>query len=128
MRVGYRVTSTLRVRLEDLAGASAVLDSVADAGGDDLVLNDVRFVLDESVERTAEVRADAWEDAHRRASHLAELAGRRLGAAVQIEEMDADPGPGPRPMRAMAAEAMPALAGGELELSCVLKVRFELAN
>ncbi len=127
-RTGFRVGSVLRVRIELLDRATAVLDQAVDAGGDEAVLHDVRFVLDPSPDRAATVRELAWADARAKAQHLADLAGAELGDVVEIVELTDQDQPHPRPMmaRMAAADAMPAIAEGELALTLSLRARFEI--
>jgi uncharacterized protein len=128
IRTGYRVTSTAQVRFEDLAAAPVLLDQVVEVGGEDVTLDDLRFVLDPTPARQAEVRALAWDDALAKATQLADLAGAGLGPALEIVELAGHEPPGPRPMARMAmamAEAAPMpVAEGELVLTLGLRVRF----
>lgn len=128
--VGYRVSNAVAARMRDLERAGAVIAAVTDAGGDAVVVNGVRFEIEDRAALIEQARRAAWSDAHGKAEQLAALAGVTLGAAVAIAEVDPSrPAPVMFARRAMAADmaesAVP-LEGGELEVSVAISVEFSL--
>ena len=119
---GFRSDHELAITVRDLASIGRVLGEVLAAGGDDVRLGGVEFAIEDDTELQAAARTLAWWDAHGRASQLAGLAGRRLGAVQQITEQGGfSPGP-VVPMRLMASAAKevgvePGTVGVEVSLS-----------
>jgi uncharacterized protein len=126
--IGYRVSNTVAVSVRDIAGAGAVIDAATAAGGDAVVVNGVRFDIEDDTSLLRQARAAAWNDAAARASQLAELAGVGLGRAVSITE-SAGWTPSPiLPRRAaldMAAESTP-IQGGQQQVSVNIDVAFAI--
>ncbi len=84
--VGYRVLDTLAATLHDLDAAGAVIDAAVAAGGDEAVVNGIRFDIEEDSALVVSAREQAWADARRRAEQLASLAGVNLGEVVSVTE------------------------------------------
>lgn len=123
--LGYRVSNDLQVVLRDLASSGDVIDAAIGAAGDESTVNGFTLSLSDDTAARDEAREAAWEDARRRAEHLASLAGRSLGAVVSVVETSGG-APPPRPMMRMAmAEATP-IEPGTQSISVVVEVRFEL--
>jgi uncharacterized protein len=83
---GYRVVNTLTVKIRDIDRAGEVIDSAAEAAGDDVTVSGVRFSIEEDAALIEAARSAAWEDAADKAAQLAGLAGVTLGPAVSINE------------------------------------------
>lgn len=127
---GYRVSNVLAIKIRDLRSAGDVLDRVASAGGNDVVVSGLRFAIENPAPLATRARDEAWKDAYTKASEIARLAGVRLGPAVSIQEAG-----GPRPFvmeRAIgAAELAPAatpIEPGELKVNVTLQVQFALGG
>ncbi len=124
--VGYRVSNSVAVRVRDIVGAGAIIDAGTAAGGDAVVVNGVRFEIEDDTSLLREARSAAWHDALEKAHQLAELAGIGLGRAVSITE-SAGWMPAPMlPRRAaldMTAESTP-IHGGHQQVSVSLEVAF----
>jgi uncharacterized protein len=87
MITGYVVTTSLNVMLRYDQAAQDIIAAAVDAGGDAVRINGLRpAVSDFSVAQDA-ARAVAWADAVRTGEMYAALAGRTLGAATKITEM-----------------------------------------
>ncbi|MGH8913539.1 MAG: SIMPL domain-containing protein [Acidimicrobiia bacterium] len=89
--VGYRVNNTVRAKLHDIDGAGTVIDAVTAAGGDETRVNGLNFSIEDDAELIADAREAAWNDALAKATQLAELSGRELGAATSIVEIVSNP-------------------------------------
>ena len=106
--VGYVATSSLMVRLRDIAGASDAVSEAVHSAGDSVRLNSLQLVLsDESAVRDL-ARAAAWEDAVRAAGQYAALASATLGRVVSVTDAHQPQGPVPLAglQRASAAESV----------------------
>jgi len=124
---GYRVTSQVRVRIRELDGAGEIIDAVVAAGGNDVVIDGVSFVVEDDAAARREARALAWRDAAEKASELAALAGVALGTAVRITETATNLGPRPGPTaRVAAVEAATPMEAGASDIAVTLEVRFAI--
>ncbi|MHA7155394.1 SIMPL domain-containing protein [Arthrobacter sp. TMN-50] len=122
---GYVASQDLTVTIDDPASASAVLDAVVHAGGDDTRITSLSFGFSDPADRASLAQDAAWRDARDRAQRWADLAGCTLGAVESIAE---DTGAVPHPlMRTMMAEdaSMP-VAPGEAAVVCSVTVRWRI--
>lgn len=104
---GFRSDHELSVTLRDLALSGRILGEVLVAGGDDVRLGGVEFVVEDDAPLRVAARERAWHDALARATQLAALAGRRLGAVQELTEQSGFM-PGPIvPMARMALASAP---------------------
>lgn len=123
--LGYRVSNDLQVVLRDLSSAGEIIDAAVGAAEDVSTVNGFTLSVTDDTEARDAAREAAWDDATRRAEHLASLAGRSLGAVVSVVETSGASHP-PRPMMRMAmAEATP-IEPGTQAITVVVEVRFEL--
>ncbi|MGF1667174.1 MAG: SIMPL domain-containing protein [Acidimicrobiia bacterium] len=126
--IGYRVSNTVSVCVRDIPGAGSVIDAATTAGGDAVVVNGVRFEIEDDTPLLRAARAAAWHDALGKAGQLAELAGAVLGRAVSITE-SAGWTPSPMlPRRAaldVTAESTP-IHGGHQQVSVNIDVAFAI--
>jgi uncharacterized protein YggE len=122
---GYRVTNELQLAVRDLTMAGELIDAAAEAGSNDVTVNNVSFSVEDKVPTRVAAREGAWEDARSRAEHLAQLSGCTLGRVVSIVETTGDrPGPGPVPRMAVA-ETTP-VETGTTTVTVMLDVRFAI--
>lgn len=126
--IGYEASNMLTVRVRDLAVLGKILDKAVGDGAD--TLNGLSFALSDPAAALDKARVQAVADARRKAVMMAEAAGARLGAVLEMSEHQS--GPDPRPMyRAapMAAEAAPVpVEGGEVSLSVTVSVTWGLVT
>jgi hypothetical protein len=126
--IGYQVTNQVAVTRDRIDDAGTLLQAGVDAGANQI--GGVSFVVaDPSRGREEGLRA-AVADARRRATVLAEAAGRSVGRALTIVEGGQSMPPTPMPSyRMMAAEAasMPVESGSE-ELEFSVSIVFQLIN
>lgn len=125
---GFRSDHTLTIIVRDVHAVGAVLGEALVAGGDDVRLNGVEFAVEDDAALRVQARERAWADALAKAEQLADLAGRRLGAVLDITESSQVSGP-PMPMpRLMAAAAAPEVAAepGRVAVEVNLDVRWAL--
>lgn len=126
---GYRVSNTVSAKIRDLENAGDVIDAATAAGGDDAVVNNIRFDLEADGALITAAREAAWNDAKTKAEQLAGLAGLQLGNAVSISETSS---PTPPPVMYDQAAYETAQAGatpiqiGEASVSVVVTVQFAI--
>jgi uncharacterized protein YggE len=116
----YRVSNMANVTIRDLDMVGDVLDSVVEAGANNIW--GVSFSVDDPEAAQAEARANAIENAGTRAADLATLSGVELGPVMSISEIV---GGGPTPMglgveRAMAGAGP--ISPGEVEVNYQIQV------
>ncbi len=130
--VGYTVTNLVTARISTDANAGDIIDAAAEAAGDDIRVQSVRFEIDDKSGLYAEARADAVERAREQAEQLAEAAGVELGDVRSITEESTGGFP-PMP-RAEFDQALGGGAGGpgfepgSEELTLQVEVVYEISN
>ncbi|MFL6001991.1 MAG: SIMPL domain-containing protein [Nocardioides sp.] len=97
---GYAASHALRIHCQ-LADAGALVSDLGESVGDTLRVHDVGPVLTDTGELRHRARELAFADAQAKAVHLAQLAGRSLGRALQVRE--GGPNHSPVPMAAPLA-------------------------
>ncbi len=124
---GYRVTNTVEARVRGLDSLGQLVDSVVAAGGDNTVINSIRFAHEDSTALDTAARNEAWQDARRKAAQLAELAGLELGDPTFINEQTR-PSPTPPLRHAMmeGAAATP-IEAGALGVTVIVEVGFAIS-
>ena len=83
---GFEARHSLAIRCPDLAAAGGLVSALAERVGDRLVVEGVSLVVSEPLEGEDRARAAAFEDAQRRAAHLAQLADDVLGQVQAVSE------------------------------------------
>ena len=120
---GFRVRNTVRISTTNLDGLGEIIGAATSVLGDLAEMHGLTFEVIDRSSLEAQARVLAWEAALDKAKQLADLAGTRLGQAVDITETR---GPGPMPKRAMAmamADSAPVEAGSA-SIEVHLMVRF----
>ena len=116
----YRVSNMANVTIRDLEMVGDVLDSVVEAGANNIW--GVNFSVDDPEAAQAEARANAIENAGTRAADLAALSGAELGPVMSISEVV---GGVPSPMGLSVERAMAgggAISPGEVEVNYQVQV------
>lgn len=125
-RQGYEARHGYAIGCTDLAVAGALLGELAREVGDGLVVDSVGLEVTEDHGAGDAACEAAFEDARRRATALAEMAGARLGAVHSIVEGDPTAGPGPMPETAMVRDSGGGFEPGESTVTSVVTVVWEL--
>ena len=125
--IGYRVTNTVQVKVRQINVLGPLLDSVVQAGANQIY--GINFRIAEPEKFLDEARSKAVADAKRKAHQLADDAGIKLGAIRQILEGELSfPIHTPMPYAArgmmMASAPQMPIAAGEQELSVSLTISF----
>ena len=123
---GYRVANTVEARVRDLDSLGQLLDSVIAAGGDNTVVNGIRFTHEDSTALDTVARTEAWQDARRKAAQLAELAGLELGKPSFITEQTHPPPMPPVRHAMLEATAATPIEAGELAVTVTITVGFAI--
>jgi uncharacterized protein YggE len=126
---GYQVSNVVVAQLRDLDKAGSLLDKAAQAGGDDVVVRNVSFDIDDTSDLVAAARADAVKRARNQGEQLAAAAGVQLGDVLTISESSQDVGPVLAAPNAVAEEraasSVPIQSGSE-ELTVQVSVVFAI--
>ena len=126
---GYRVSNTVSAKIRDLDKAGEAIDAATAAGGNDVIVDNIRFDLEADGALITAAREAAWNDAKAKAEQLAALAEVQLGKAVSISETSS-PSPPPIAYAAAPAEAGADFATpiqpGEASVSVVVQVQFAI--
>lgn len=104
--VGYRASSVLEIRLQQLDRVGRVLTAAVDAGANEV--QGIRFDLQDQTPQEAEALQMAIERARQKAEAMAGALGLELGPVLSISEGGAQA----QPMRYMGARAAMMEAGG----------------
>ena len=123
--VGYQVSNTVNVTVEDMHHTGTVLDALVSSGSNQI--GDIGFSIRDTKPLLAQARAAAVKDAIDRAETYAKAAGVTLGPILSIEESTTYQ---PRPMyeaKAMMVEAAPPpVAGGEQSVSANVTITWTI--
>ena len=91
---GFRVRNTVRVTTTALDGLGELISAAIGVLGDLAEIYGLSFEVSDPGPLEAHARSRAWSLAHDRARQLADLAGARLGKAVEVRETNRyDQGP-----------------------------------
>ena len=83
---GYRATQSFDITIRSASTAGTVVDSIVEAGGDNLQVNGVSpFILDNN-KATQIARTDAVSRAKAKAASYAKLLGVKLGRVIYLDE------------------------------------------
>jgi uncharacterized protein YggE len=83
---GYQGSNDLAIVVRDLSSLGALIDTMIAAGGPNVTMHGVNFVVDDPAAILPRVRVAAIEEAHRIATQLASAAGAAVGEVVTINE------------------------------------------
>ena len=129
---GYRVNNTVKAKVRDLDTLSDVIDDAAEAGGDNIVVNSIQFMIDDTTPLRTQARSLAVKDAEAKAQTLAEASGVVLGKPITITENTYYESP---PIAFAAAEAAFAdgaaksstpIVAGELTVTVNITIVYEI--
>lgn len=124
---GFEVTNMVTAKVRDIDSLDDVLDDAAEAAGDLVQIQGLRFDIDDPSELEAEAREAAVGEARDKGETLAELSGVSLGRPISISESAVSP-PIPLAERALAgaADVATPIEAGELEVTVTVNVLFAI--
>ncbi|MCH7844180.1 MAG: SIMPL domain-containing protein [Chloroflexi bacterium] len=129
--IGYQVTNTLTVKVRDLDKMGDIIDGAAEAAGNLVRINSVRFTIEDTKPLQNEAREEAIADLLTKANAMAALAGVELGKLVFLTESG-----GGVPQSFARIEAVPAfgfasqstsILAGELDVNVSVQGVFAIA-
>ncbi len=122
----YRVSSSLSVKIRDLAKVGAVLTDAVRAGANNI--SGVFFSIEDTSALEAAAREEAVADARARAISLAQLSGVELGEVVIVSEVIGGPGPifYDRAAIGLGGGGGAPIQPGQLEVSMQVQVSFAI--
>lgn len=123
--IGYQVSNTVTVKVNDLAKLGTALDALVNSGANQV--NAVSFSIHDPKPLLVRARGEAVKDAMAKAETYAKAAGVTLGPILSISEGGGGMPP-PVPMRVMAldASAPPPMAPGEQTVSASVTIAWEI--
>ncbi len=121
--LGYQVSNMVSVKIRQLEAAGSIIDAVVEAGGDAIRINSIAFTVSDPKAYYAQAREKAMADAKEKAEKLADLADVILGDPIYISE---GLGYVPRPLEFKAEAAPTPISPGEVEISVVVQVGYEI--
>jgi uncharacterized protein YggE len=129
---GYQAANTVMVKMRDVAKAGTIIDAAAGVVGDEITLQGVSFMIDDTGALRSAARADAVAKAKAQADQLAGAAGLKVGKVISLNEGSASPVPPMPYLQADAAAGAPAasvpLEPGQQQLDVYVTVVYELTE
>ena len=125
--IGYRVTNTVTAKIRDIGKVGAVIDAVAEAGGDLTRIEGIGFTVDDPDVYYDQAREEAILDAMAKAEKIASIANVTLGKPVYISESGGYLPP-PYPVRGYAEglDVATPISPGEMEISLTVQIGYVL--
>jgi uncharacterized protein YggE len=120
---GFQATNQITIKIHDIGRLPMLLDRAIAAGANEM--SGIEFEVSDQSKLLDQARAQAIEDARRKAELYARAAGAKLGRVVAIAE-EGVPAP-PRPLQMLRAGAPVPVAPGEQTLRVAVTVSYELA-
>lgn len=84
---GYQASNSVTVIVRDINQTGPVIDAAAAAAGDHITIGGVSFYVDDTEALIGAARADAINNAKKRAGEYAGAAGVSVGSVIQISEV-----------------------------------------
>ena len=122
---GYAASHVLRIHCQ-LADAGAMVSDLGESVGDALRIHEVGPVLTDTGDLRNRARELAFAEAQAKAVHLAQLAGRSLGRALQVRE--GGPSHSPVAMAASLAHESVGFEQGEEQVTAEVTVQWALTD
>ncbi len=123
---GYRASTTIRVRVRDLATLGPVLDTVVSDGAN--TLSSLEFDIDDPDPLLDEARRAAVADARAAAELLAEAAGVDLGDVIELTDQSGGYSPGPVMMMEARSGGSVPVAEGEVTITANVTMVYRIGS
>lgn len=123
---GYSASVAITARVHDLDAVGGLLTAAVEAGGDAARVHQVSFSHSDPAALRDAARTAAFEDARSSATRYADLAERRLGEVLAVEEGYGASTPVPRMVAASPAMKDMTFDAGDGPVSVSVTVRFGL--
>ena len=127
---GYSVTNTVSAKIRDLDTVGNVIDDAAEAGGDLVEINSIRFTIEDPTKLQMQARIAAMQNAEAKAQTLATEGGVTLGKPISISESGDFYEPYPASLEFAfaddAAGAATPIQSGQLQITVTVNVIYEI--
>ncbi|HEX5368256.1 MAG TPA: SIMPL domain-containing protein, partial [Dehalococcoidia bacterium] len=128
---GYTVSNVVTARIHNLDSAGKAIDDAVNAGGNDAVVQNIDFTIDDPTDLKSQAREAAVKQAKAQAQQLADAAGEKLGKLISISEGTSSPIPLNRlalPSASGTADsaAQTPVQPGELEITVNVNVLYAI--
>jgi uncharacterized protein len=129
--LGFRVSNTVVAKLRAMDKAGSIIDSVAEAGGDNTRINGIDFMVEKPEQYNTQLREAAMKDAQAKAQQIASLAGVKLGAPTYVSESSYVPTNYPIAYKAMdsagaGARPVTSISAGETDITLSVQVTYSI--
>ncbi len=121
---GYQVSNVVTAKIHDMDTAGKIIDDAAQAGGNDVVVQNISFTFEDPTDLQNQARSDAVKQAKARAQQLADDSGVSLGKLLSVNESTSGnerqviaPATG-----SFASDASTPIQTGELEISVTVNL------
>jgi uncharacterized protein YggE len=125
--VGYTIRQTVSVKIRDFAKIGEILSGIVSEGANSV--SNLNFVIDDPYELQNQAKAEAIQNAKKRAEALAKAGGFRVGRLLSIDESVSVP-PIAYDNRAYKTEAMgnaaPSIEPGSQDVQVSVNLRYEI--
>ena len=127
--IGYQVSNVVSAKVRDLAKTSKAIDDATRAGGNDAIVQNVSFTIDDPESLREQARRQAVQKARAQAEQMADAAGEKLGKLLSISESGGG-GAIPYDTRSLAsmqaADVATPIEAGELEVTVTVSVLYAI--
>jgi len=125
--IGFRVTNTVTAKIRDIGKTGAVIDAVAEAGGDLTRIEGISFTVDDPDAYYDQAREEAILDAMAKAEKIASIANVSLGRPIYISESGGYLS-APYPVRGYAEglDVTTPISPGEMEISLTVQIGYAI--
>lgn len=125
--IGYRVTNIVTAKIRTIDKAGAVIDAVAEAGGDLTRIDNISFSVDDPTAYYGQAREKAMADAKAKAEQMARLGGVTLGKPTYITESSYYPVPASIRLGDKEASAVETpISPGETDITISVQIAYAI--
>lgn len=124
--IGYRVTNIVTAKIRAIDKAGAIIDAVAEAGGNLTRIDNISFSIDDPTAYYGQAREKAMADAKAKAEQMAKLGGVTLGKPTYISESSYFPSPVPVKLREGASAVETPISPGETDITISVQIVYAI--
>jgi uncharacterized protein len=131
---GYAVSNMVTVKIRDTDKVGKIIDSVVQAGGNLIRVNNISFSVENPSSYYQQAREKAMTDAKSKAEQLAKLAGVTLGKPTYVAEGASSPvyssyrGAGMAIPAPVVVSAAPSISAGETKIILNIQVAYDIVQ
>jgi uncharacterized protein YggE len=125
--IGFRVTNIVTAKIRTIDKAGAVIDAVAEAGGDFTRIDSISFSVDDPTVYYGQAREKAMADAKAKAEQMATLGGVTLGKPTYISESSYYPSSTPIKLADQGTPSVETpISTGEMDITISVQVVYAI--